>query len=79
MTDLRRAQPAQLAKIAGYLFQLGLDDAEAGRRPQTREELTPVLRQSFGATDWSIGQLRKFRQVYGAGYDMRAGLRRAGF
>lgn len=68
--DLDAATGEELEQIAAYCFALGLHHAEEGRRVLTWNDLRGCWADNFGIQSWRNVHARKFRQVYGAGYDI---------
>lgn len=56
-------------------FFYGYEDAKQGRRnPRTKEDVKSLIEQAYPRSvegyDWRKGHWIKFRQVYGAGFDI---------
>lgn len=65
-----------LADLARLAFQLGLEHGRTRASPIDRHALQAHLRDSWPDSANRIVHLRKLRQVYGAGFDISAILKR---
>ena len=69
MRNLDTVPSEVLVAIAAYCFDLGL--SHAGRKQRiTSPELLILWCARFGVSSWRVFHEKKFRQVYGAGYDI---------
>lgn len=73
--DLSTAYESTLIRLAARAFQLGVRDADASRRIKDGSQLMAALELPEGST-WRKFHRHKFRQVYGAGYDMMRSTKR---
>ena len=70
MRNLDNASAELLTDIAKFCFLLGVEHARRRQRRITAQDLLDSWRQRFGVESWRRFHTSKFRQVYGAGYDM---------